>query len=316
MTPPDSEGRTTGPSNDEKPSAGKQSVTAGEIDPERLALFLEGKLSEPARSELMARLAASEDYLGAMVDAASIAPEVQEAASPVARTRRRHWFDRPAWYALAAAILIAAIVPASRNVRHKARSDALDFAAILIANGRSPGLDAPFAAWPVTRSADGPVISASARSVRLGARSTDLELAVRNGDARSPALAREMAVLLDAIPGAGPVADIYRNIATRSDSKLDASTLIQKGRRALQQLPGDSLVLLGAWLEGARLAAHQRDAAFFEAPQSRQMVVRVRALSTVPDSARTYIAITTPTDEVEWATRERVLGELLLSLSL
>src|SRR6185437_3093938 len=129
--------------------------------------------------------------------------------------------------------------------------------------------------------------------------------AIRSGDPRSAAIATEMASLLDAIPGAGPVAQIYRSVAARPGDSSNTSTLVAQGRRAISQLPGDSLVTIGAWLEAARLAARQRDTGFFERPQVKDVVARVRALSTLPDSSRANLVSleTSPSDQAEWDRR-------------
>ena len=317
MTSRDSEGGSAGPSNERKRPGDVGRVISGEIDPERLALLLEGKLAEPARSELLAQLASSDEDLGVLVDAASIAADIEASPSSTAqRGKWPSWFDRRGWYALAAAILVAAVLPIAYVIQRRGNTDATSFVSVLIDDGRAPGVDAPFVTWAATRSAEGPVVTPRARSVRLGARSTDLELAIRNGDPRSAAIAMEMASLLDAIPAAGPVAEIYRSIAAQPADSSKATALAKQGRRAIRQLPGDSLVAAGAWLEAARLAAHQRDARFFERPETKNMVARLRSIATLHDSTRARLVSfeTPPSSQVEWDGRERLSTEALLAL--
>jgi hypothetical protein len=130
-----------------------------------------------------------------------------------------------------------------------------------------------------------------ARAARLGARLTDLEVAVQARDTAVANLAAQIAILLEGIPAAAPVASVYRDIARRDDdSPINLQPLLKFGRTRAAQLAGEDFVRLGAWTEAARMAAARRDAAFFNARATREVLSRSAKLAAIPDSARASIS--------------------------
>jgi tetratricopeptide (TPR) repeat protein len=125
------------------------------LDPETIAAFAEGRLDAPARDAVVAHLDRCEDCLG---DAAVVMPEAGAEAE-----RRR--FRRPAWLlAVAAAILLAIVLPQARNALwHRSPVDALVAAAPPSARVVEPRLTGGFswAAYKGPMRASGPVSDAA-----------------------------------------------------------------------------------------------------------------------------------------------------------
>ncbi len=281
------------------------------IDPERLAALLDGRLSRAERSELLSRLASSDPTLEAYADAAAITNELQPG--------QRRWLPPMRWIAIAAMLAGVALAPwLWMRVRRANRDEPGRFVALLAsrADDLPAGWDA--SPWGSVRGADEP-LTAGARAGRLGARLVDLELAVQRRDTAAASVAADVGALLEAVPAAGPVGAMYRDIGARAGAApSDLDPLLAQAGSAAARLAGPDLVQLGAWAEASRIAAATHDAAFFEARPSRAMLARASALPGLTEPARAAIARLqaelaaerTP----EWSALGRDFTELLRAL--
>jgi hypothetical protein len=281
------------------------------IDPERLAALLDGRLGGAERSELLTQLAASDSAFEAYADAAAVVGELQ--AGP------RHWQTPMRWIAIAAVLAGLALAPwLWMRMRSANRDDPGRFVALLAAPAGSVPAGWNADPWGTVRGSDQPLM-ATARAARLGARLTDLALAVQRRDTASATLAADIGALLEAVPAAGPVSAMYHEIGTRAGAApSDLAPLLTRAGSATARLAGADLVQLGAWVEAARVAAATQDAAFFDSRQSRTMLVRASTLSGLAEPARSLVsrlqaklsAERTP----EWSALGRDLTQLLGTL--
>jgi hypothetical protein len=270
------------------------------VDAERIAALLDGRLDARARTEVLAQLAASPEALDAFVDATvalrELSPDDAQAPGGSARFAAQPtsgWGRRPGrWLALAAAIAGIAVAPwAWQRLRAPEPDVGVRFAVLLPTEqgGLPPAWDGR--PWSVTRGA-ADALTPEMRATRLGARLTDLDVAVRGGDSSAAACAvADVGALLDGVPAGAPVAALYRDVARHlAAAPSELQPLLARGATAAAQVAGEELVALGAWLEAGRLAAARRDAAFFRAPASRAQLARARASSTLSDASRASVA--------------------------
>lgn len=276
---------------------------------ERLAALMDGRLDPARRADVLARLAASDDDLAVLVDAASAlaaSGESQAEAGDIpavgaagvrdaraARDVRVLRFPRRralTWVALAAAVVAVLLVPYALLHRRATSGSLPDAPALALATGVQlpPGWDAN--PWGATRGATEP-LTAEARSVRIGARLSELALAVRARDSSVARYAACIAALLDEVPAAAPIASMYRDIAQRPGADAGAlQPLLERGYAAVQRLPNAELIRLGAWLEAARAAAAAGDTTFFRAAATREITEGARASGALSPDARATLA--------------------------
>ncbi|HEX2188799.1 MAG TPA: zf-HC2 domain-containing protein [Longimicrobiaceae bacterium] len=301
-----------------------------EVDAERLAALLDGRLGERERAEVLAHLAASDDDFGAFVDALEVTRELEaeDAAAPAdgsggdggvtplrPRTARR-WWGRPGghWLALAAGIVGVALLPVLwMQTRGPEVDDPGRFAALL--HDRGAGLPAGWdrSPWGTTRGPGDP-LTPEARAVRVGARLTELEVAVSAGDPRVPQIAAEIAMLVQEVPAGSAVAALYREIG-ESTGEQQVGSRLERGRTAAATLLGEEMVRLGAWLEAARVAAVRQDRDFFRARESAAILDRAGGMPAPGAPAREVIgriraAVGAP-GSPDWGSLERDAAELL-----
>lgn len=298
-------------------------------DQERIAALLDGRLGARERDELLARLAESDDDLALLADAAAVSGELEEegAGTEPARadgdevagvvplhTRRRPWARRALAVAAVAAGL--AVVPLLWMQRGGRGADA-DATPVVLLAADGAGLPAGWEArpWGTTRGAGDP-LTEPARAVRVGALLTDLELAVRGRDPAAARLAGEVALLLDAIPAAGPVAARYYDIEERAGEAPERLLpLLAAGRGEAATMVGAERMEVGEWAEAGRIAAASRDAAFFRAPETAEAFGRAAAVAGLPAEARDALErlrlATGEGGEPEWEVLARDLATVL-----
>ena len=222
---------------------------SSQIDPERLAALLDGRLDAAEAAAVRAELArADEDTLGAYADAAAIIGELGTPVVSIAarRARTRRWMLTGA----AAAGIIAVSVLGYQRV---SRDDAVTPDALVLA--MAPEVRAPDSpAWGISRG--GETSDARSRAIRLGALLVDLELSARNPDSSSALLAASVSRLLSDVPGATLVAREY------ADSTGSAERRRTLGRSAASAV-GEVLATVGAMLEAARVASASGDSSYF-----------------------------------------------------
>lgn len=295
------------------------------ISAERLAALLEGKLNEAQRAEVVAQLASSEDALGAYADTVTVVSELETGAtagsirpSEAARRAGRRRLPAWTWVAMAAALAGVAVVPwLWTRARSGDREDPGRFVSLVAASGQPLPRQWYGTPWPGMRGAGQP-LTATARAARLGARLVDLELAVRTRDTTAAGLMAEIIDLVEGLPAGGPVAAVYRDAGRRAGAGAgpeELEPLLGRGRLAATKLAGADLVQLGAWAEGGRIAAAQRNADFFRAGASRSMLERAAGLPGLPEPARALVqrlqSDLQPEGPRDWGELARDFTELL-----
>lgn len=270
----------------------------------------------------------ADDGAGPVVEKASVA------SIAAARARRRHaarW-RVPRWAALAAGIAVMVAVPAlwwrarpgadigtappTPDAVAPAPNGMPSYVALLAPEARAAGLPAGWEGrpWRTTRGAGDP-LTPEARGVRVGARLTDMELAVAAGDAAAArGTAAEVAALLDEVPGGGAAAAAYRALGGSGMLSVGApgAAALARARRDAALVAGAGDVALGAWLEAARVAAARRDAAFFQTAESRAALGRVRGSGGVEtQGAADRVAAAAGREPPAW---ERLGAELTMLL--
>jgi hypothetical protein len=302
-------------------------VTQSAIDPQVLAALLEGRLPARERVAVMARLAASEPALEAYIDAVAVMSELQpgpmigdRGPARSAPDAKRWRLPPKRWLAIAAVLAGVALAPwLTTRSRPSGRADPGGIVAQLqVPTGGLPaGWDGR--PWSSVRGAEQP-LTPRARAIRLGARLVDLELAVAVRDPAAANLAGDIAALLEALPAAGPVTAMYRDIARDdSASSQDLEPLLAQAGTAAARLAGADPTRLGAWAEAARIAAARRDAGFFRAEQTRAALEQASNLLDPAEPARAAVqrlrAALAPERAPDWSALERDLTELLRGLA-
>jgi len=266
-------------------------VTASKIDPERLAALLDGRLDAAARAEVLSQLESSPEALEAYADAVAIRRELEGDAAgateapPAVQLHKWRRLGPGTWFAIAAGLLVAIAWPVFRVME---TTRATSSSPLIVAGYETAGSRWPDAwdgtPWAETR---GPSdqLSPTARAVRIGARLTDYGVLVRAGDSTAAAVAFDVAALLDPIPAGSAVASQFRDFAARQVTGVTAAELSRAAGDA-EQLAGNQEARVGGWLEGARLAAAQRDEQFFDPARLRTAAAVLSAMANRHPAAR------------------------------
>jgi hypothetical protein len=315
-------------------------MTRPEIDPEKIAALLDGRLSGQEREALLAQLASSPEHvelftdasviaheLGIIAPAADSAPAAQHSSSngvrplvatgtvagaPTLSTARRRW--RPAWSA-AVGVALLAVVGTWALKRAGVREENVPASGALIA-GAGSGIPAGWdgTPWRATRG-ESAALTPKARAVRIGARLADLELAVQAGDTVARGIVDDVLVLLDGVPLSGSVAQVYEALRDSVGVASGAqAVLVQRGYDGVAELLGRPDVTLGTWTETARIAAARKNSEFFASSRTTQMLRDLSA--SAPDQQTrgavgritALLPVSTSTD---WTSLEAATTELL-----
>jgi hypothetical protein len=295
-------------------------VNEQEIDAQTLAALMDGRLADPLRADLLARLAASPEALEVQADAAAVLGELEPDSgkvlplpAPASGLRRRLPIG------LAAAAVIAAISlggPLIQEARWSSPPGSARFLAPLLENGAVLPADFDLRPWTAVRGGGPEPLTPAARAARAGALGVDLEIAVWSRDTTAPRLANELAVLLGGVPAGAPVATMYRVIAQRAGAApKEILPLLDRAAAAARELTAPDLYQLGAWGEAARIAAARRDVEFFRVRESRRALDWAARLPTLPDAARPAVErlqsrLQSP-KAPDWAALNRDVAELL-----
>ena len=251
------------------------------IDPEQIALLLDGRFPPAEREALLARLAASPDALAAYADAVSALREVDASAT------RRRWWQRPGYLMAVAAALVALVAVPKLVERGRAPSD--DIGSYLAAVHTPGGLPAAVdvAPWSGTRSS-AQVAPAAALPWRVGAMMVDVEMAAGARDAAATLRSgADLASLLEQAGVPAATRSVYLDSAaiTRGPDVAWLSDASSARRETERAIPDEGL-RLGAWIEAARYAVASRDDRFFSAPRSRESMARLASLGLTTPAAR------------------------------
>lgn len=263
-------------------------------DDERLAALLDGRLKGPERDELLAYLAAADEDYHVLVETAAVLRDVEardahavrdgtepalavESLPPSLTQRAAGWRRAPRRLALPA--LLAGLVVlgffAFRG-RAGAAGDPVGLAGQLAQVTLPADVDAHFP-WSAPRGGASAAPSDEA-AAQAGAMLAVLAVAVEAGNADiTRDLAGDIRETFDPRGGgdlrrveqrAGEPAEALKPLLKSATSRLEA--LLDRDRGYLR---------LGAWTEAARLAASQRDAAFFGTGDTREMLRRAGKLT-------------------------------------
>lgn len=258
------------------------------IDPERLAALIDGKLRGAERDQVIAQLAQSDEAYEIFVDAAGVVQELEEGEQPATIESDPVVPFRPplAWWkrggtrllALAAGLVGIAALSWTLLPHLASRNGNGDWPVALLSDDAS-GLPQSWTdvAWPRTR-ASTEVLTTESRAARIGARLVDLELALRKPDQRAAGFAEEVASLMDGIPGAAASASWYRSVAqSAGQGSAPATAEWSSMRVTTESVAGQVPARLGAWAETARIAAMRHDASFFSSNAFRSELERALA---------------------------------------
>lgn len=246
------------------------------LDSERLAAFLEGRLSPADAAAVQKEIASlSEADLAALADVAALLDEEEEEDSSIVAIplRKAPSATRWVWTGLAAAAVVAAVYLGATRRPPTATSDMVALAPEVpaaVTLGDSPP-------WSVVRG--GPSTSHGAAAVRLGITGFDLAVARQRGDSSVTAMvsARFTNELL-AVEGAAPMVQAFQ--AARDGAAVDSAV------RKTREFIGASRFDAGMCLEALRLGAEARSAALVGDAGKCAALAELSKDATVPDAAR------------------------------
>ena len=267
-----------------------------EFDPDLVAAFIDGRLSGAERERVVRLLAESEEAFEIYADAVRARADLDaEAIIPLpipdpVPIRRPRWLMAGAPLAAAAALLIA-VLP--RVVPNPAATFAMRADAITqpltdrpqLAMALRSGLDEP--RWSATRGGPSTFVDTTA-ALRLGARATDLEVAIAVGDReRAGRLVAEMVELLDSVTLSDATRAEYGELRKRINTGGSISSIKAAAVTADEHLH-DFLESrwygTGKWLAAGELAARAHSADFFKSSETaRFLKAAIRSGEFAPD---------------------------------
>ncbi|HET8622559.1 MAG TPA: hypothetical protein VFM14_03275 [Gemmatimonadales bacterium] len=291
-----------------------------DIDPEKLAALMDGRLADAERTDLLAHLARSPEALEIHADAAAVLGELESKSgkvvplvSPRAAGGRRL---PPRWLA-AAAILAGVALAGPLFYATRSDPDGAGFSARLREHGALLPAGVDDRPWTTVRGAVTDALTPGARAGRAGALSVDLEIAVWSRDtAAASRLASELAALLGGVPAGAPVAAMYHVAAQRAAAQPEElQPLLDRAADAAGKLTEPDVYRLAAWAEASRIAAAQRRPEFFQAGENRSLLEWASEIKTLPEGAapvleRLRSALPSP-GVPDWTALDRDLAELL-----
>jgi len=279
------------------------------VDPEVIASLIDGRLSDTERQALLAKLGASEQDLDVLMDAAAAVADLRRsglaakrpAADSVGSPRRLIWRRFAYGGALAAAAAIALMVGRSPLGRRSDSVAAHEMIAAL-SDKSPPPSDWNYSPWDARRGA-GEVADTTAY-FRIGFRLTDLELALQNDRSSSTAISQEIAELLLNVPGGAALANVFNTFAKSGEVNGD-----NRARERLSELPRQDLIVLGSWVEAARLAAARKDTRWFNRDENQHMLTTLNELKAISPANRPT-AGDTDMSISDWSRLQRFLEDV------
>jgi hypothetical protein len=275
-------------------------------DAAQIAALIDGRLTDDARASLMRQLGESEDDLDVAVDAAgavgALGYSEQKNARPASIESRRWKRYRGISFATMSLAAAAVAVIVFRSPRPN------DGTASEMVRGLSSHEALPagwnYSPWREQRGEES--VNDSSVLIRVGVRTTDLELALLAHDTSAARFARDIASMLDRVPGGSATGAIYAQLAANPR----ADEFLQNARAAMSALPRQQLIQLGAWLEAARIAAARHDRAWFERRINRHVVSRISPLR---QFAAVDIAVATAINSgtYDWPMLNRLIESLI-----
>jgi hypothetical protein len=272
-----------------------------EFDPDLVAAFIDGRLSGAERERVVRLLAESEEafeiYADAVraradLDAEAIIPlPIHDPTPDPVPIRRPRWLTAGAPLAAAAALLIAVLPRVQTNLANAAFAMRAESIAQpltgrpQLAMALRSGLDEP--RWSATRGGPSTFVDTTA-ALRLGARATDLEVAIAVGDReRAGRLVAEMVELLDSVTLSDATRAEYGELRKRINTGGSISSIKAAAVTADEHLH-DFLESrwygTGKWLAAGELAARAHSADFFKSDETaRFLKAAIRSGEFAPD---------------------------------
>jgi hypothetical protein len=266
-----------------------------EFDAELVAAFIDGKLSGADRERVVRLLAQSEEAFEIYADAVRARADLHADGiipfePPVPVPPRRTWWLKVGAPLAAAAALLIAVLP--RVISNSAATFAMRAESIAqpltdrpqLAMALRSAMDEP--RWSATRGGVATVVDSTA-ALRLGARATDLQVALAVGDReRASRMAAEMVDLLDSVnlsdAARAEYADLRQHITTG-----DSLSLVQAAATAdehLREFLNSRWYGIGKWLAAGELAARTHSADFFKSSETERFIeAAIRSGSFAPD---------------------------------
>jgi hypothetical protein len=278
-------------------------VDIQDFDPDLIAAFIDGRLSGAERERVVKLLAESEAAFEVYSDAVMAREDLEEGAvASLAEHRerksRRWWIGVPA---AAAAALLIAVLPAVQARRANATfaMRAESIAQPLtgqpqLAMALGPTWDE--GRWSVNRGG-GPSFVDSTAALRLGVRTTDLQVALAVEDReRAGRLAAEIVELLGSVSlsdaAKGDYVDLRKRI-TDGDSIAQLTRVASTADDGLRDLLRSQWYGLGKWLAAGELAARAHSSEFFQSNETERFLeAAIRSGDFTPDEADALRQIT------------------------
>jgi hypothetical protein len=263
------------------------------IDAETLAAFIDGSLDPVERGRVLGIIAAHPEEYEAFADAAHVAAELESAGVVPIRRRARvqPWLVAvPAL--IAAGIAAVVVLPKLRGGGGTSPMELAEQLALVPSQGRGSlsarlgdNWDQP--GWSITRGGESEVTE-TAKAFRLGARATDVEIALRARDSAAlPLVGAEVIGLVSSVDGGAPLAAQYRMIMASGAAAAPGDRM--EAQNNLRSLVGDSLWFdLGAWSEAVRVAALAEDTRFLSTAKATLDALITR-LGARPDPETTRV---------------------------
>ena len=267
-----------------------------EFDPDLVAAFIDGRLSGAERERVVRLLADSEEAFEIYADAVRARRDLHADAIvpfPAARPvpiRRPRWLTAGAPLAAAAALLIAVLPRVLSNPAATFEMRAESIAQPLtdrpqLAMALRSALDEP--RWSATRGGVSTFVDSTA-ALRLGARATDLQVALAVGDReRASRVAAEMVELLDSVNLSDAARAEYgdlRQRITSGDSIGSINTAAATADERLRDFLNSRWYGIGKWLAAGELAARTHSADFFKSSETaRFLEAAIRSGGFAPD---------------------------------
>jgi hypothetical protein len=271
------ESRGARPSNEKNNTTSSVPVTARTIDPERLALFVEGRLDAAERDEVLAALDQSPELREIYADVIAATGELDTGTTPavrdVSRATRTVTRTSFAWMALAAGLVIAATTLVWRAQRRAPLAQpSVLVAQLAMANAAQT---TPPDAWGLTRGGT-TAVALQGRGLRVGAAIADLELLTAAGDSTAPQAAQRVATLLQELPAGFVGGAPYARLANQGRLTMEQ---LQPAADSAELFVDSRELRVGAWLELVRVAALRGDSAFLASPATRSGLTEIDRLA-------------------------------------
>jgi hypothetical protein len=269
-----------------------------EFDPDLVAAFIDGRLSGAERERVVRLLAESEEAFEIYADAVRARDDLRQSEvvplplpAPRPAPVRPWWLTAGAPLAAAAALLIAVLPRVQSNLANAAfamRAESIAqplTARPQLATALRSALDEP--RWSATRGGVSTFVDSTA-ALRLGARATDLQVALAVEDReRAGRVAAEMVELLGSVNLSDAARAEYGDLRKRITNGDSIGPIVGAAAAAddkLRDFLDSRWYGLGKWFAAGELAARTHSADFFKSTETvRFLDGAIRSGGLAPD---------------------------------